>query len=57
MGNPLLFEVKVTAMGEVRDAEGNLVSSTPVEGTMELTADQLTELDLPVPPHPDQENK
>lgn len=56
MGNPLLFEVKVTAMGEVRDAEGNLISSTPVEGSMELTAEQLVELDLPVPPHPDQEN-
>lgn len=56
MGDPLLFKVKVTAMGEVRDAEGNLISSTPVEGSMQLTADQLAELDLPVPSHPDQEN-
>lgn len=26
-----MFEVVVTATGEVRDAEGNLISSTPVE--------------------------
>jgi hypothetical protein len=41
---PLMFEVKVTAMGEVRDADGNLISSTPVETTMHLTEEQVREL-------------
>ena len=29
----LHYEVKVTAVGEVRDKDGNLISSTPVEST------------------------
>jgi hypothetical protein len=49
---PLLFKVEITAEGEVRDKDGVLLSTTPVHSVMELTADQLTELGLPVPPHP-----
>ena len=33
-GADLMFEVKVTAVSEIRDADGNLVSSEPVESTM-----------------------
>lgn len=32
-----MYELKVTATGEVRDAEGNLVSSEPVEATLTVT--------------------
>lgn len=56
MSNPLLFEIKVTATGEVRDKDGNLISSTPVEfETKQVTAEQLAELGLTAPHHPDQE--
>lgn len=47
----LRFEVKVSAMGEVRDAEGNLVSSEPVEATLTLTEAELLELGLVPPTH------
>lgn len=40
----LTYEVKIQATGEVRDAEGNLLSSEPVEATLHLTADQIREL-------------
>jgi hypothetical protein len=36
-----MFEVRISAMGEVRDAEGNLISSEPVEATLTVTADEL----------------
>lgn len=39
-----LFKVVITATGEVRDKDGNLVSSEPVEATMTVTADELTAL-------------
>jgi hypothetical protein len=32
-----LYELKFTAVGEVRDADGNLISSTPVEATRIVT--------------------
>lgn len=32
-----LYEMKITATGEVRDAAGNLLSSEPVEATAVLT--------------------
>lgn len=51
----LKFEVKVMATGEVRDVDGNLISSEPVETTMVLTAEELDKLGIPHPPHPDQE--
>jgi hypothetical protein len=39
-----LYEMRITAMGEVRDAEGNLISSEPVEATLTLTADQVRDI-------------
>jgi Fe2+ transport system protein FeoA len=39
-----MYEVKISAMGEVRDAEGNLVSSEPVEATMQVTEEQAEAL-------------
>lgn len=36
------FDVKIVATGEVRDKDGNLISSEPVEATFEnLTADEV----------------
>lgn len=55
MDGQLMFEIKVEATGEVRDAEGNLVSSEPYVGTKMVTAEQLREMGLPVPAHPDEE--
>lgn len=40
----LRYEVKIAAVGEVRDADGNLISSEPVEATLNLTADELRTL-------------
>lgn len=39
-----LYELVVTAMGEVRDADGNLISSEPVEARMTVTAEELRAL-------------
>lgn len=36
-----LFHVKVTAIGEVRDADGNLISSEPVNIETEMTQAEL----------------
>lgn len=38
-----MFELRVSAAGEVRDADGNLVSSEPVELTAMVTAEQAAE--------------
>lgn len=35
------FEVKITAVGEVRDKDGNLISSTPVEINKTMTESEL----------------
>lgn len=43
------FAVVVTASGEVRDVDGNLVSNEPIEATLTLTEEQLTERGWPVP--------
>lgn len=32
-----MFEVVVTATGEVRDVDGNLISSEPIEATLTVT--------------------
>jgi hypothetical protein len=32
-----LFELRITATGEVRDADGNLISQEPIEATAILT--------------------
>ncbi|MBT9255368.1 hypothetical protein KMZ30_07255 [Phycicoccus sp. KQZ13P-1] len=50
---PFRFEVRVTATGEVRDADGALISSTPVEAVLHLTEQELDELGIPHPVHPD----
>jgi hypothetical protein len=39
----LKFEIKVTATGEVRDKDGNLISSEPVEMTALVTEEQAAE--------------
>ncbi len=36
-----MFAVTLTATAEVRDKDGNLISSTPVEVTQEMTEDDL----------------
>lgn len=41
-----LFKLVVTAQGEVRDADGNLISSEPLEAEMTVTAEQLAELGI-----------
>lgn len=38
---PELYEMTISATGEVRDADGNLISAEPVEATVTLTADEL----------------
>lgn len=43
---PQMYEVAITANGEVRDAEGNLLSSEPVESKIIVTAEQLADLGL-----------
>jgi len=35
------FEMKITATGAVRDADGNLVSEVPIEATLILTEDEV----------------
>jgi hypothetical protein len=39
-----LFKMTITAVGEVRDADGNLISSEPIEATALLTAEQVKAL-------------
>jgi glycosyltransferase involved in cell wall biosynthesis len=41
-----LNALKVTATGEVRDADGNLISSEPIETTVNVTAEQARQLGL-----------
>lgn len=38
------FEVVLTAVGEVRDAEGNLIESVPIEHRQIVTAAELAAL-------------
>lgn len=38
-----LYELRITATGEVRDGDGNLISQEPVEATVTLTEDQARE--------------
>jgi hypothetical protein len=40
----LRFEVKINAVAEVRDADGNLISSEPVESVLNLSADEVRAL-------------
>lgn len=41
-----MFDLTITAVGEVRDAEGHLVGTEPVEAHMQVTADELAALGL-----------
>lgn len=43
---PELFEIVISATGEVRDKDGNLISSEPVEARMTVTAEELGQLGL-----------
>lgn len=39
-----MYELVLKASGEVRDADGNLISSEPVEARMTLTEEQVRAL-------------
>lgn len=39
-----LYEVVVTATGEVRDADGNLITTQPIETRMVVTEDEARAL-------------
>jgi hypothetical protein len=39
MPEAILYEMKITATGEVRDSEGNLVETVPVEITQVVDAE------------------
>jgi hypothetical protein len=41
MSTEQMFEIKVTAVGEVRDADGNLISAEPIEATQIVSESQL----------------
>lgn len=41
-----MFRLVITATGEVRDKDGNLISSTPVEGAIEVPEAHLREMGL-----------
>lgn len=41
MSGDMMFKVKISATGEVRDKDGNLLSSSPVEGEMVVSASDL----------------
>ena len=51
----LTFIVKIEAAGEVRDAEGNLISNTEAVGERVMTAAELDEAGIPRPDHPNEE--
>lgn len=36
-----MYEVTLHAIGEVRDADGNLISAEPITSTMQVTAEEL----------------
>jgi hypothetical protein len=38
------FEVTITAIGEVRDAEGNLIETVPIKTTRIVTESELREM-------------
>jgi hypothetical protein len=40
----MMYEIKVTASGEVRDAEGNLVETIPIESTQIVSESELREM-------------
>lgn len=40
----LMYKVEVSAVGEVRDSDGNLLSAEPVTAEFEISEEQLREL-------------
>jgi hypothetical protein len=50
--NAFKFEIKVVAEAEVRDADGHLVSTTPIEDTVIMTAAELDARGIERPKHP-----
>jgi hypothetical protein len=40
MGDGQLYELRIVASGEVRDADGNLIPSEPIETTVVLTEEE-----------------
>lgn len=44
-----LYELAISAVGEVRDAEGNLISAEPVRATITVDEAQLSDLGLTPP--------
>lgn len=48
-----MFDLTITAMGEVRDADGDLISTEPVEATIRVSTTELAELGItPTPEFP-----
>lgn len=45
----LRFQIKVTATGEVRDADGNLISPATAESVEEVTESELVERGFTIP--------
>ena len=39
-----LYKLSITATGEVRDKDGNLISSSPVEAELTVTEEQLASI-------------
>lgn len=39
-----MYQVKITAIGEVRDAEGNLIETIPIETTKIVSETELREM-------------
>jgi len=41
-----MYELAISASGEVRDADGNLLETQPIESKITVTEEQLRELGL-----------
>lgn len=39
-----MYEVKITAIGEVRDKDGNLIESVPIEVTKIMSEDEIASM-------------
>lgn len=50
--NELKYEIKVIAEGEVRDKDGNLLNTIPIEDTVIMTAAELDARGIERPKHP-----
>ena len=43
------FAITITAVAEVRDGDGNLISAEPIEAVTEMTEAELVERGIPIP--------